>query len=203
MPPPSHANRNKGKVAKSGPGKPSPYRFFLEFGPLLIFFLVNMVYGIQLATAALVLATLLVLPLSWWLEGRIPLLAVAGGAMVAFFGGLTILLADEFYIKIKPTLASLAFAAVVFIGQAIGKNPIKFLLRESLPQRLPPATYRQVTWCFIAMMVTIAIANEIAWRSLSTGAWVSFKVFGLTTISLLYAIILAFILAKGQYTAQQ
>ena len=194
-----------GKPTKpaSTSAQPSRYRFWLEFGPLLVFFLVNMGYGIQFATFALVLATLLILPLSWRLEGRIPVVGVAGAGMVAFFGGLTIVLQDEFYIKIKPTIASLAMAAVIAIGAVSGRNPIKFIMQQGLPKDLPSATYRHMTWCFIAMMVTIALANEIAWRNLSTSAWVTFKVFGLTSISLLYAIILAFILAKGQNTAQE
>ena len=197
---------DRGKpTRKTGAAKtqPSGYRFLLEFSPLLIFFIANWGYGITIATIALVAATAIALPIVWRLEGRVPVLALAGCCMVAFFGGLTIILADEIYIKIKPTIASLAIAGFIGMGFMLGRNPVKWLMQHSMPADLAPATYRQLTWCFIAMFVTIAIANEIAWRTLTTSGWVSFKVFGLTAISLVFTIVLAFILARGQYTAKQ
>lgn len=191
------------KTTKPQPAQPPRYRFLLEFSPLLIFFIANWWHGITIATVALVIATVIALPISWRLEGRIPVLATAGCAMVAFFGGLTIFLADEFYIKIKPTIASLTIAGFIMAGYLLGRNPIKWLMQQSLPSDLTPATYRQLTFCFVAMLVTIAIANEIAWRNLTTSGWVSFKVFGLTAISMVFAIVLAFILARGQYTVKK
>ena len=177
--------------------KPNQWRFALEFGPLLLFFGVNYLYGIYAGTASLVGATMLALIMSWHLERRIPKMAAIGCVMVAFFGGLTILMEDDFYIKIKPTVASLAIAIAILGGYMLGMNPIRAMM-EQLKMPAESGIWRELTFSFVGMMLTMAVANELAWRNLTTEQWVTFKVFGLTGISLLFGVVIMIILHRYQ-----
>ena len=190
-------NPNTETEIKQPEPKPNKWRSALEFGPLLLFFGVNYFYGIYAGTASLVGATILALIMSWHLERRIPKMAAIGCVMVVFFGGLTILMEDDFYIKIKPTAASLAIAIAIMGGYMLGMNPIRAMM-EQLKMPDESGIWRELTFSFVGMMLTIAAANELAWRNLTTEQWVTFKVFGLTGISLLFGVVIMFILHRYQ-----
>lgn len=176
------------------PQAPKKGRWMIEYGPLILFFIVNYSAGILWATAALVFATIIALSVSWLLDRHIPMMTLLGGIAVTFFGGLTWLLDDPFYIKIKPTVISLLIAAVLLGGQLIRRNPLKAMLGGKL--QLSDTGWRQVTWMWTAMFATSALANEIAWRTLSDDGWVTFKLFGLTGISLTFAMLSVPIMAR-------
>lgn len=173
--------------AAAAPQAPKKGRWLIEYGPLILFFIVNYVAGILFATAALVIATMVALCVSWVLDRHIPMMTLLGGIAVTFFGGLTWVLDDPFYIKVKPTVISLLIAAVLVGGQLVRRNPLKAMLGNKL--QLSDVGWRQVTWMWAAMFVTSAAANEIAWRTLSDDGWVTFKLFGLTGISVTFAML--------------
>lgn len=172
-------------AASSAP--PKKGRWLIEYGPLILFFIVNYSAGILWATAALVITTMIALGVSWLLDRHIPMMTLLGGIAVTFFGGLTWVLDDPFYIKIKPTVISLLIAAILTAGQLIGRNPLKAMLGNKL--QLSTIGWRQVTWIWAAMFATSAVANEIAWRTLTDDGWVTFKLFGLTGISVVFAML--------------
>jgi len=173
---------------------PKKGRWLIEYGPLILFFVVNYVAGILLATAALVAATIIALGISWMLDRHVPMMTLLGGIAVAFFGGLTWALDDPFYIKIKPTVISLLIAVILTGGLLIKRNPLKAMLGAKL--LLSDAGWRQVTWMWAAMFATSALANEIAWRNLTDDGWVTFKLFGLTGISVVFALLTMPIMSK-------
>ncbi len=173
---------------------PKKGRWLIEYGPLILFFVVNFVAGILFATAALVAATILALGVSWVLDRHIPMMTLLGGIAVTFFGGLTWVLDDPFYIKIKPTVISLLIAVILTGGLLVKRNPLKAMLGSKL--HLSDAGWRQVTWMWAAMFATSALANEIAWRNLSDDGWVTFKLFGLTGISVVFALLTMPIMSK-------
>ena len=180
------------QINKAAPAKKG--RWLIEYGPLILFFFVNYAAGILFATAALVAATILALSISWVLDRHIPMMTLLGGIAVTFFGGLTWVLNDPFYIKIKPTVISLLIAFILTGGLLIKRNPLKAMLGEKL--QLSDAGWRQVTWMWAARFATSALANEIAWRNLSDDAWVTFKLFGLTGISVVFALLTMPIMSK-------
>ena len=169
-------------------------RPLIEFAPLLLFFVTNYFAGIFWGTSVLILATIISLGLIWHLDKRVPIIAALGCVAVAFFGGLTLIFEDEFFIKIKPTVISGLLAMVIFITQLLGKQPMKVLLGKQISLTTRGWSYLAKVW--ISMFVVTALANEIAWRTLSTDAWVSFKAFGLTGISLIFAVISIPIMTK-------
>lgn len=122
------------------------------------------------------------------------MMAALGCVAVAFFGGLTLFFEDEFFIKIKPTVISGLFALVLLGAQLLGKQPMRAILGKQVSLSSVGWNYLCIVW--IAMFLVTAIANEIAWRSLSTDAWVTFKAFGLTGISLVFAVISVPIMTK-------
>ena len=124
------------------------------------------------------------------------MMAAFGCGALVFFAGLTLYFDNELFIKIKPTVLTLIFAAAIAGGRLIGRNPLAALMGSQLT--LDYVGWRKLSWLWVAMFVFSAIANEIAWRNLSTDAWVTFKVFGLTGISLIFVILTLPVIQKHQ-----
>ena len=150
----------------------------------------------MLAFAPAVAATVVALATGWMLERRISMMALFGCVAVAFFGGLSLYFDNELFIKIKPTVLTILLAAVIAGGRLLGRNPLGLLMGTQL--RMRDAGWRALSWLWVAMFLTTALANEIAWRSLSTDDWVTFKVFGITAISLLFAVLSVPVMTKHQ-----
>ena len=130
------------------------------------------------------------------LERRVSMMALLGCGAVAFFGGLSVYFDNELFIKIKPTVLTCLLAAVIAGGRLMGMNPIGAIMGSQI--RMTDEGWRALSWIWVAMFLTTALANEIAWRSLSTDDWVTFKVFGITTISLVFGTVSVPIMTKHQ-----
>ena len=180
-------------AAPQGQGR----KLLLDLGPLVVFFATNYITGdFMLAVGLLVAATVVALAAGWMLERRISMMALFGCVAVAFFGGLSLYFHNELFIKIKPTVLTILLAAVIAGGRLLGRNPLGLLMGTQLCMR--DAGWRALSWLWVAMFLTTALANEIAWRSLSTDDWVTFKVFGITAISLLFAVLSVPVMTKHQ-----
>ena len=172
-------------------------KLLLDLGPLVVFFATNYITDdFMLAVGLLVAATVVALAAGWMLERRISMMALFGCVAVAFFGGLSLYFDNELFIKIKPTVLTVLLAAVIASGRLLGRNPLGLLMGTQL--RMRDAGWRALSWLWVAMFLTTALANEIAWRSLSTDDWVTFKVFGITAISLLFAVLSVPVMTKHQ-----
>lgn len=176
--------------------KKESYRTILEMGPLLLFFGVNYFYGIMAGTTVLVVSTLISLALSWYLYKNIPMMAAAGCVAVVFFGGLTIFFDDDFFIKIKPTIVSIIIAGVLAVGKILGRTPLASVMKSAVSLQMEG--WNKLTWLWIFMFIIMAIANEIAWRNLTTDEWVSFKAFGIPVLSLCFGLLSLPIMQKYQ-----
>lgn len=159
-------------------------RMALEAGPLVAFFIVNRIEGIMTGTAVFMVATLISVALSYWLERRVPLMPLIGCGFVMVFGGLTLWLDDAIFIKIKPTVVNLLFAGILFGGLAFGRVFLKLLMGTVL--NLTDEGWRLLTWRWAFFFIFLAILNEIVWRSLPTDAWVNFKVFEIMPLSIAF-----------------
>ena len=180
-------------AAPQGQGR----KLLLDLGPLVVFFATNYITGdFMLAVGLLVAATVVALAAGWMLERRISMMALFGCVALAFFGGLSLYFDNELFIKIKPTVLTVLLAAVIAGGRLLGRNPLGLLMGTQL--RMRDSGWRALSWLWVAMFLTTALANEIAWRSLSTDDWVTFKVFGITAISLLFAVLSVPVMTKHQ-----
>ena len=172
-------------------------RTLLELGPLLLFFGANYLYqDLMFSVKILVAATIISLGVSWTFERRVPIMAAFGCAALVFFAGLTLYFDNELFIKVKPTVLTLMFAAAIAGGRFIGRNPLAALIGSQI--KLDYEGWRKLSWLWVVMFVCSAIANEIAWRNLSTDSWVTFKVFGLTGISMIFVILTLPVIQKHQ-----
>jgi intracellular septation protein len=173
----------------SPPTRPRPSRWkpTLDYGPLIAFLVVNAKWGILPATATLVPLSVVALAASWKLEGRVSRIALYGTVAVILFGGLTLVLKDESFIKIKVTAINALLGGVLLVGLWRGKPLLKELLGEGL--RLSDAGWHQLNLRFALFFFFLAGLNEVLRRVLSTDAWVTFKVFGVLGATVVFTIL--------------
>lgn len=170
-------------------------KLLVELGPLLVFFGVNWLAGKYLAdpkqaifygTGTFMAATLVSLAASKAMLGRIPTMPLVTGFFVLIFGGLTLWLQDDQFIKLKPTIVNGLFAAILFAGLASGRTLLKIVFGDVF--KLTEDGWRQLTIRWGLFFIFLAALNEIVWRSFSTDFWVSFKVFGIMPLTMIFAI---------------
>jgi intracellular septation protein len=157
----------------------------VDYGPLAAFFVTYVAYGLMAATGALIAASLVALGAAWALERRVPLIPLMTAAVVGVFGGLTLWLRDEAFIKMKPTIVQALFALILFGGLALRRPLLKPLLGSMMPP-MSDAAWRQFTLRYALFFVAMAALNEVVWRTQSTDFWVTFKVFGLSGLTFLF-----------------
>jgi len=180
------ANEADTKPAASPTLGAQALKLLVEVGPLVVFFVVNSRAGIFWGTGTFMVATVISLIASRILLGRIPVMPLVTGACVLVFGGLTLWLQDDHFIKIKPTIVNSLFAGVLFVGLLSGQSFLKIVFGEVF--RLTEEGWRKLTLRWACFFVFLAVLNEIVWRSFSTDAWVSFKVFGIMPLTMAFAV---------------
>jgi intracellular septation protein len=168
--------------------QPNPLvKLALELGPLVVFFFVNSRAGIFWATGAFMAAIAVSVAGTWRLEGRAPTLPLVTGVFVLVFGGLTLLLQDELFIKLKPTIVNTLFAALLLGGLIFRRNFLKMLLHRVFP--MTDDGWRLLTVRWAGFFLLLALLNEFVWRNYSTDAWVNFKVFGIMPLTILFSLL--------------
>ena len=161
-------------------------KLLVEVGPLVVFFVMNARAGIFWGTGAFMVAIVISLIASRILFGRVPVMPLVTGVFVLVFGGLTLWLQDEQFIKIKPTLVNALFAGALFTGLLVGRSLLKIVFGEVF--RLTDEGWRKLTFRWACFFTFLAVLNEVVWRSFSTDVWVSFKVFGIMPLTMIFAI---------------
>ena len=156
----------------------------LDFGPLALFFAANSRYGIFAATAVFMVAVLAALAVSYVMIRRLPIMPVVTAIIVVVFGGLTLVLHDATFIKVKPTIIYALFG-VLLLGGLVFNKPLLRVVFDSL-FHLSDEGWRKLTLRWAIFFFVLAVLNEIVWRNASTDAWVTFKVFGVVPLTLLF-----------------
>lgn len=157
----------------------------LELGPLGVFFFLNYQAGIFYATGGFMIATVISLTASKLLLGKIAIMPLVTGVFVLVFGGLTLYLADELFIKLKPTIVNTLFGSILLGGLAFNVPLLRPLLGDAFP--LDDEGWVKMTWRWGVFFFFLAVLNEVIWRNFSTDFWVNFKVFGIMPITMLFA----------------
>ncbi len=166
----------------------------VEMGPLVVFFLVNSLAGrfledpkqsIFWATGAFMIASPLALIASRLLLGHIATMPLVTGVFVLVFGGLTLWLHDDLFIKMKPTIVNVLFAVILFGGLATGRPFLRYVFGQAF--HLTEEGWSKLTFRWAWFFLALALLNEIMWRNFSTETWAAFKVFGIMPLTMLFA----------------
>jgi len=164
--------------------RPQLTKLALELGPLVVFFIANMRADIFTATAWFMGAMVLSLALSWLILRKIAVMPLVTGAVVVVFGGLTLWLQDDTFIKMKPTITNALFAVVLLGGLVFKQSLLKYVFGEVY--KLKPEGWTIMTLRWGLFFVVLAIVNEVVWRNFSTDFWVAFKVWATMPITLVF-----------------
>jgi intracellular septation protein len=156
----------------------------LDLGPLVLFFFANSRYGIFVATATFMVAVLAALAASYVLTRSLPIMPVVTAIIVVVFGGLTLILHNDMFIKIKPTILYALFGAVLLGGLLFGKSLLGVVFDSLF--HLSEEGWRKLTLRWGLFFLALAVLNEIVWRNTSTNVWVDFKVFGFLPLTFLF-----------------
>lgn len=184
-------------------------KFALELGPLLVFFFANSKgeqlaeqfpilasFGgpIFMATGLFMIAMVISLVVSLALTKTLPVMPLVTLAVVLVFGGLTLYLQDDTFIKMKPTIVNMLFAAVLLIGLYFGKSLLAYVFGSAF--QITPEGWRILTLRWGLFFIVLAVLNEVVWRNFSTDFWVSFKVWGTMPITMVFAMFQMRIITK-------
>jgi intracellular septation protein len=160
-------------------------KLVLDLGPLLIFFAANSRFGIYVATGAFMAAILIALAVAYALTRHLPIMPLVTAVVVMVFGTLTLVLHDELFIKVKPTIIYVLFGGVLLVGLAFGKSLLGLVFDSVF--HLTEEGWRKLTVRWALFFLALAVLNEIVWRTQTTDVWVSFKVFGVVPLTFLFA----------------
>ncbi|HEX7776935.1 MAG TPA: septation protein A [Parvibaculum sp.] len=174
---------------------PQGLKMLLELGPLVVFFLMNSrgnrIFGgaadqnIFYATASFMVATAASLIYSYWRFRKIPTMPLVTGVFVMVFGTLTLVLHNDIFIKLKPTLVNLLFAAALLGAAFTGRPLLKQLFDGALDLTDEGWMILTRRWGFF--FIVLAALNEIIWRNFSTEFWAGFKLFGIMPLTIVFA----------------
>ena len=162
-------------------------KFVTDFGPLLVFFVVYYKSGkdIRVAIPPFIIATIVALAIVWFLERKIPMMPLLGGILITFFGGLTIYFNNPIFIYIKPTIINILFGITLLFGKYLSKEPLlKKILGKSI--LLSDEGWKILNNRWMYFFFSLAVLNEIIWRTQSEEFWVNFKVWGILPITFLF-----------------
>lgn len=174
---------------------PPLLKLALEMGPLVLFFLGNAYadrFGVPadrrifVATGLFIAATAVALGVHYALLRKLPIMPLVSGVVVLVFGGLTLALHDETFIKLKPTIVNSLFGLTLLGGLYFRKNLLALAL-DSLFD-LTEEGWRKLTLRWAIFFFVLAALNEIVWRTQTTDVWVSFKVFGIMPLTVAFAL---------------
>ena len=155
-----------------------------DLGPLALFFFANSRYAIFVATGTFMVAVLAALAASYVLTRHLPIMPVVTAIIVLVFGGLTLILHNDLFIKIKPTIIYVLFGAVLIGGLLFGKSFLGVVFDSLF--HLTEEGWRKLTLRWALFFFALAVLNEVVWRSTSTDVWVNFKVFGVVPLTLVF-----------------
>jgi intracellular septation protein len=179
-----------------GRHNPQIMKWLLDYFPLVVFFVAYRWQGIYVATAVAIAAS--VLQIAWLRWRRHPVGTVhwLGLAVIVVFGGATLVLQDEMFIKWKPTILYWLFCAILLVGKVVFRRDWVAKLFQGQEFDLPGNVWSRLTWSWIVFFAAMGIVNiAIAYR-FPTDTWVNFKVWGAMGLFLLFALAQGFAIAR-------
>ena len=169
-------------------------QLLVDYFPLLLFFIAFKWQGIYVATGVAIAASIAQIAWLHWKRGKVALVNWLSLAIIAIFGGATLILQDELFIKWKPTVLYAAFGLILASGKLIfGRDLIAYVLKDLT---LPRAIWSRVTWSWVLFFAAMGALNWYVAFHFSTDTWVNFKVFGGIGLFVLFAVAQVLVLAR-------
>lgn len=165
---------------------PQLRKLVLDLGPLLIFFAAFKWGGFFIATAAFMAAITVALAIGYAFERKLSPMPIFTAVLVMIFGGLTLYLQSEIFLKVKVTILYGFFGLILLGGLAAGRLFIKYVFAEAFD--LDDAGWKKLTLRWGVFFLALATLNEVIWRRTSTDFWVEFKVWGILPLILIFAV---------------
>ena len=166
--------------------RPQIIKIALELGPLVVFFIVNGRADIFAATAWFMGAMVVSLLLSGLILRRIAVMPLVTGVVVLIFGGLTLWLQDDSFIKMKPTIVNLLFGSTLLGGLFFGQSLLRYVFGDVY--KLKPEGWLVLTVRWGVFFFVLAILNEVVWRLFDTNTWVAFKVWAIMPLTIVFSV---------------
>lgn len=171
-------------------------KFALEFGPLLLFFIINGKFDIYTATAVFMVAFPLSMLLMWLKTRHIPTMVWITGLVVLLFGGLTLYFENDTFIKLKPTIMMAGFGVFFAFDYLRGPTIFRGAMEANLPNP-NPALWKPLTRRWAFFFFGMAILNEIVWRTVDTDTWVTIKTFVYVPLTLIFPLTLLPLISRN------
>jgi intracellular septation protein len=157
----------------------------LDLGPLVLFFAANSRFGIFAATGAFMVAVVVALLVTYTMTRHWAIMPLVTAIVVVVFGGLTLVLHDETFIKLKPTIIYLLFGGIL-LGGYVFEKPFLAIVFDAM-FHLTDEGWRKLTLRWAVFFFVLAVLNEVIWRTQSTDFWVNFKLFGFVPLTFVFA----------------
>ena len=171
-------------------------KLLVDIGPLAVFFIFYIRSDLQSAILPFMIATIIAVLFSYITEKKIPIMPTVGAFIILVFGGLTLYFNNDTFFKMKPTIINLLFAGILLVGNFMNKPLLKFLFSGAL--KLQDEGWNILSKRWVGFFISLAILNEIIWRTQSTDFWVTFKVFGILPLTFIFTIAQISIIKKFQ-----
>lgn len=170
-------------------------KFLADFFPVLLFFAAYKVYDIYVATAVAIAASFVQVGAHWYRHRRFETMHLVTLAIMVVFGGATLLLQDEMFIKWKPTIINWLFGALFLGSHFIGeKTIIQRMMSQAMT--LPPPVWFKLSISWILFFIATGFINLYVVYNYDTDTWVNFKLFGLMGLTFSFVILQFVFLAK-------
>lgn len=164
------------------------HKNILDLAPVVLFMTAWFTSkDMMLATVLLMAGTFISLGVSYAVERRIALMPLITAIVVGVFGGLTLFLHDDTFIKMKPTIINLIFAAILLTGWKLKRPLLKYLFEAAF--KLDDEGWWGLSLRWGLFFILLAAVNEVVWRNFSTDFWISFKLFGMLTLNLAFWVV--------------
>lgn len=166
---------------------PPTLKMLIEFGPAAAFFLAYLAAGLFAATAAIMVASVISIAVTWVMFRRVPTMPLVSAVMVVVFGSITLILNDKTFFMMKPTVLNTMFAIVLIGGIVFFDKPLLKLLFDEVFS-LDASGWRKLSLRWGLMFLVLAVVNEAVWRTQSEAVWATYKTFGQTILIFLFTL---------------
>lgn len=179
-------------------------QLLFDFLPVIAFFVAYKLADIFVATAVIIVATVVQVSIHWLRTRRFNPMHIVSAGLVLAFGGLTLLIRDAEFIMWKPTVVNWLFAAAFLVSfwRRLGDRPLiqRLMSATDAEFSLSPPLWRRLNWMWIGFFVLMGAANLVVFSHFDEATWVNFKLFGMLGLTLVFIVIQGFWIASQSRT---